>query len=309
MTDIFVAVPSYRDPSVVHSINRLRATASRSLVFGACIHDADPDLIQQLGAMPDVRMIVEPPEQARGVVEARRMCWSMWSGEPWGLSIDAHTWSEPGWDDDLIAQAEAVGPRGVLTTNPQSDGWEREDGSVDKHTLHRSQPQRPGGFVMPSRQDKAPQPGDWLPHGLTWRAFEEQGLPVQAFRASMSMVFGPGEFLLDTVGWPQWHGTLGGPEEPWFTIALWEAGYTLWHPEGRAIRTASPRATGGRCGRNQLWRDDPPARQTEYQSPVGTWRERREADWFTSPGRDSWWRHFVAAGHPAPVHWQQRSSA
>ena len=65
-SDLFVAVPSYRDPSVVRSIDTLRAKADCPVRFGVCLQDDDDATRQALLDMPDVDVVHLRAKEARG---------------------------------------------------------------------------------------------------------------------------------------------------------------------------------------------------------------------------------------------------
>ena len=290
MADIFVVVPAYRDPQIVDTITRLRETATASLRFGAIVNDDDERVRKALLAMPDVDLFWHSADAARGVAFARTIGWSMWSGEPWGLSVDAHNGAEPGWDESCLAQQQWAtkksGRPAVLSASSAAEDW---DGK-------REDRPRPGGFVFESG-------GDWGKRGVregyhtTWATFPELDRPRPARLLSMAFSFFPGP-LFD-LRWPSWTGYWS--EEPWFTLSAYEAGYSLWHPEGRLITTA--------CWYQQKehgahrYREDRPV-GVQWERRKQKWSNRAAEEYFASPRHDPYHAYAGAAdGYPRNKDW------
>ncbi len=270
MAMIFVAVPAYRDPRVIETVNSLLSMASgeHGLRFGICIHDNDLDTVNKLRQVPGCDVQHASYLEARGVVEARRVCWSMWQGEEWGLSIDAHTRATQDWDRKLIAQHEQTNdPYALLSTSPIH--------------VHDSDP-LPGGFAIDLNQYD-PSGGGWLPMALFWDDVNfVADRPIPARRLSMALAFSRGQLFQD-VQWPNWIDPHGNAEEPWWTVACWESGYSLWHPEGKTLLTARPMTTRD-SGRFRRIAD-----QVKVYAPP--WRREQDREFFTSYRRRDFYRY------------------
>ena len=262
---VFVAIPSYRDTAVVETINRLRDEADHDLRFGVCLQDDDEQIAEALRAMPDVDLIHLPPEAARGAAFARRICWSQYGGEDWALSVDAHVpWIIPHWDSKLIVQATNTGhPKPVLSCWP---AYQPEEG----HWLVQVT-----DLIRYSDPDS---PFSWLEARHLWRD-SPPDIPLPCRNLCAAMLFGPGSIMED-IRWPWWLDSGDGAEEPCLTIQAWEAGYSLWHPEGSTIGTL-PGTPHPEHGRQRRWADGNPPGWHEPSGPKG----QHCRDWFESPDR------------------------
>ena len=80
----------------------------------------------------------------------------------------------------------------------------------------------------------------------------------------MSLAFFPGGLF--QLRWPSWVEYWS--EEPWFTLAAYGAGFSLYHPEGRVVTTA--------CWYQQKHHG---AHRYRQDRPVGSAWERTKANW------------------------------
>jgi len=118
VADLFIQVVSYCDPRLPATIWNLRHNAARRVRFGVVVDDDDEERMRLVQSMPDVDAICGDPTRARGPVYARHLAQGLWEGEPWYVSVDAHTEAVDRWDERLIGEIERIGGRTVLTNIP-----------------------------------------------------------------------------------------------------------------------------------------------------------------------------------------------
>ena len=115
--DVFVQIVSYQDSKIVRTLESLSSAAALRVRFGVVIDDDDDDRVAQVEQYADVIRV--RPDPARGPVFARHLAQSMWEGEPWYVSIDAHMLASSGWDERLVASmATADNAKTVFTAIP-----------------------------------------------------------------------------------------------------------------------------------------------------------------------------------------------
>lgn len=115
---IFISIASYCDPILRFTVERALATARDpdALHFGVVDQSphGTPRLVVRGGSR--LTLVRIDPFDARGPCWARAIGMSLYDGEDWFLQIDSHMDFEPGWDEALIAHAQALlpGRRGVV---------------------------------------------------------------------------------------------------------------------------------------------------------------------------------------------------
>ena len=183
------------------------------------------------------------PRHARGCAWGRATCWRMWQGEPWGLSIDAHTVATPGWDERLIQQAERVGPQRGILTSP----WLTTRLPGGHHPpARRVSGNGPPGTRAP-RLD--PLPGGQLPLDQLPRERRARARVAHLGRTELLS-----QHLFDAIHWPAWVMS-SLVKEAWFTASAVDAGYTIWNPEGLSLLHAEVMRKGKPTGNSQYWTD------------------------------------------------------
>ncbi|MDE2927699.1 MAG: hypothetical protein OXT71_14990 [Acidobacteriota bacterium] len=258
------------------------------------LHDDNQDIVDELAAMHDVDLFHQHPEEARGVVAARRIGWSMWRGERWGLSVDAHTWACPGWDEKCIAQqqwgSKISEKPALLSSSPMIPPWEASPFPDRNGEI--------GGSVFEVFPEQEPCRYLRAPYITTWQRFPEEDRPVPARRLSMAFAFFPGS-VFERVPWPHW--VCYTTEEPWWTVAIYEAGYSIWHPQGDILRTAEPPTQTGN-GATRYWKDRPRLLRRDTSSD---WQAARAKRYFwRSPDRDAYHAYCgTAVGYPINKDW------
>src|SRR3954463_15302732 len=117
---IFVSIAAYCDPVLGFTLARARTAASRphELHFGILDQTLESLPASTLSLLAPSRLTYQriDPVFARGPCWARALTMALYDGEDWFLQLDSHMDFEPGWDDRLIAQAQALlpGRRGVV---------------------------------------------------------------------------------------------------------------------------------------------------------------------------------------------------
>ncbi|RYZ00662.1 MAG: hypothetical protein EOO24_16215 [Comamonadaceae bacterium] len=109
---IFVSIASYCDPLLPFTIARALDTAAAPdrLHFG--VVDQSPPgsaRLQRPGGGARLSELQVPARDARGPCWARAMAMTLYNGEAWFLQLDSHMDFDAGWDEQLIAQAQALG--------------------------------------------------------------------------------------------------------------------------------------------------------------------------------------------------------
>ena len=220
-----VCIPAYAEPAIEDTVRMIRDYADGPVRFAIVLHTDDDELCKRLSSAPDTELYTEPASCAQGVAAARSVLWQMacnTDGVQWGFSIDAHTTVRRGWDTQLIDQqqrATNVSGRPAILSAPCVDTFKH---NVDAIFL----PQRIGCRCPLLR-------GMYLPAGVT-------GLNtfIPSRKLSMQFAFFPYSLFKATSAWPSWLGYVS--EEPWFTVACFAAGYSLYHPYGDIAKSAMP---------------------------------------------------------------------
>ncbi|MEO8836251.1 MAG: GlcNAc-transferase family protein [Caldimonas sp.] len=121
---IFVNIPAYRDRETAPTVRDLflQATHPGRVFVGVCWqYDAreDPPHFESTERPAQVRSVDVRAELSEGACWARQQAFSLWRGEEYVLSIDAHSRFEPGWDELLLGMlSQCPSDRPLLTTYP-----------------------------------------------------------------------------------------------------------------------------------------------------------------------------------------------
>lgn len=113
---IVIEVPAYKDPETVPTILSAMAGAANPnrLRFSVCLQDDDEGKRAALSALPRVRVLYIPEDDAPGLCAARRECHLMYDGEDFVLHVDSHMRFAKYWDIVLIDQAARCGDRRAI---------------------------------------------------------------------------------------------------------------------------------------------------------------------------------------------------
>lgn len=188
---IFVSIASYCDPLLARTVQRAMATASApgALHFGVVDQSpaASPRLALPAGTDARLSQVRIEPLEARGPCWARAIAMGLYDGEDWFLQVDSHMDFAPGWDEALIAQAQALLPGRaglVLSSYPAAFTF---DGSQAVLT------ETPGVLVHVLKSGAAFGEGHPVLH------FEAVHVPSDAplagFHLGAGCVFAPGRFV------------------------------------------------------------------------------------------------------------------
>ena len=125
MKTIFVQIPSYRDPQLVHTLDSLFAEAHHPdrLRVRICWQRGQRDrLPRHYADTASVEIDAVDYRESRGANWARRRVQRHWRGEPYSLIIDSHLRFARHWDNRLITMLEscraAGAERPLLTAYP-----------------------------------------------------------------------------------------------------------------------------------------------------------------------------------------------
>jgi hypothetical protein len=253
---IFVNIASYCDPVLGFTIERALATARRPYELHFAIID------QQSGAPLAVprsnhEYLRIPHLAARGPCWARAIAMTFYRGEDWLLLIDSHTDFDEGWDERLIEQARALGPRAVLSTYPNAFTFEGGQpvkkpitSKVLACTLMRDCTFQAGHPVLKFQSHPV-----------------ETDEPVPAIHLGGCFLFAPGQVVLEVPYDPSlyFHG-----EEQSLFLRLYTRGWDVFHPPGVPIYHLYNTADAG-VARPMNW---DPAQDAARQVK---WHERERA--------------------------------
>lgn len=218
---LFISIASYCDPILPFTLERAVATAAapEGLHFGVVDQSpagsprhAAPGLARLTQVQVDVR-------DARGPCWARAVAMSLYDGEDWFLQLDSHMDFDPGWDEQLVAQAQALGgPRRDLVLTSYPNAFIFEEGRVVRRPTTSgvlAQVLKPGATFAPEHPV------------LPFEAHPvETTRPIPAFHCGAGCLFAPGRitqaFPYDP--WLYFHG-----EEQALTLRLYTHGWDLFH--------------------------------------------------------------------------------
>ena len=227
---VFVSIAAYCDPVLGFTLARARAAASRprELHFGVIDQTPSPPAASSFSVLAPARVSYQrlDPVFARGPCWARAMGMALYDGEDWFLQIDSHMDFEPGWDERLIAQAQALasGRRGVvLSAYPNAFVFE------DGRPLPRPAPGKVLAHVVKPGAVFAP---DHPVLGFEARPVESDE-PVPGFHLGAGCLFAPGRFALEFPYDPAlyFHG-----EEQALAARLYTHGWDIFHVPDLPIR-------------------------------------------------------------------------
>jgi hypothetical protein len=189
---LFVSLASYCDPLLHFTLARALQTASDPAGLHFAVVDQSPASarrpLPQETAPARLSYVRIDPIDARGPCWARALAMSFHEGEDWFLQIDSHMDFDAGWDQRLIAQAQALlpGRKGVVLSaypNPfvlQADRIVRQvcTNGVLAHVV------KPGALF---EADHPVLPFEAHP--------VESAQPLPGFHLGAGCLFAPGEFV------------------------------------------------------------------------------------------------------------------
>jgi len=217
---IFIQIAAYRDPQLIPTIKDCIANAKNpeNLVFCIAWQHSPDENIDELKAMPNVKIIDIPHEQSKGACWARNLIQQKYDGEKYTLQLDSHHRFVKHWDELVIGmynQLKAKGHEKPLLTSyiPSFDPDNDPNGRVN--TPWRMDFDRfiPEGAVF------------FLPASIPdWEKLTE---PVASRFYSAHFCFTSGQFCKEVPHDPQYyfHG-----EEISIAVRAFTWGYDLFHP-------------------------------------------------------------------------------
>jgi hypothetical protein len=223
---LFVSIAAYCDPVLGFTLARARAAAARpeALHFGVVDQAPEPLAASTMALLGPARLTYQriDPVYARGPCWARALAMALYDGEDWFLQIDSHMEFEPGWDERLIAQAQALlpGRRGVvISAYPNAFVFEQgrpvprpATGKVLAHVV------KPGTAFDPQHPV------------LSFEAHPvDSDRPLPGFHLGAGCLFAPGRFALEFPYDPSlyFHG-----EEQAIAARLFTHGWDIVHMPG-----------------------------------------------------------------------------
>lgn len=242
---IFVSIASYCDPVLPFTLERAVAAAAapERLHFGVVDQSPPGGPAPAVASGARLSLVRIDARDARGPCWARAIAMSLHDGEDWFLQLDAHMDFDEGWDERLVAQAQALGAparRLVVSTYPDAFAF------VDGRPVRR--PTTRGALVQ------VPKPGAGFAATHPVLPFEARPVdtdaPVPAFHVGAGCLFAPGT-ITQAVPYDPWlyfHG-----EEQALALRLYTRGWDLFHMPGLPVHHLYNDAASGAPPRPLHW--------------------------------------------------------
>ena len=226
---LFVSIAAYCDPVLGFTLARACAAAAHPEALHLAVVDQSPEPLpaSTLALLAPARLTYQriDPVYARGPCWARALAMALYEGEDWFLQLDSHMEFEPGWDERLVGQAQALlpGRRGVvISAYPNAFVFEQgrpvvrpATGKVLAHVV------KPGTGFDPQHPV------------LSFEAHPvDSDRPVPGFHLGAGCLFAPGRFALEFPYDPAlyFHG-----EEQAIAARLFTHGWDIVHMPGLPI--------------------------------------------------------------------------
>lgn len=119
--NIFIQLPSYRDPELINTIDDAidKAFSPNNLIFGICWQHGDDENLDKYKNDPRFKIIDVPYHQSKGVGWARYEIQKLYTNEKYTLQLDSHHRFVKDWDIILIVMLEKLKltyPKPIITT-------------------------------------------------------------------------------------------------------------------------------------------------------------------------------------------------
>lgn len=110
MDNIFVMIPSYRDPGIVDTLRSIWNNCSNQslLKFVVAMQYEDASPLIDFIPKDQITIIDIHPQKRPGVVKLRHIMQKFYNKEKWLLSVDSHTIMSKFWDRSLIKEYEQI---------------------------------------------------------------------------------------------------------------------------------------------------------------------------------------------------------
>ncbi len=223
---IFVALASYCETDLALTIADAlaRADLPERLRFGV-LHQFDEagrpeireDALDHLDDDDRFQIATRDHREGRGGCWARHHVQGFYRGEEWTIQVDAHTRFAGGWDNELIAMAEAL-PSDLPLITGSPPPYFRSDG-VDQLDRTARHPVPTVRVTHWSEEGWIAHPTEVVDHGVE--------APVRTRVLSGAFVFAPGRWNEDVRQDP---GHLFAGEEFALTLRSFTHGYDLFEP-------------------------------------------------------------------------------
>lgn len=244
---LFVSLVSYCDPMLLFTLARALATADRPERLHFAVVDQSPagDPRPWPPALAPARLsyLRIDPLHARGPCWARAVAMTFYDGEDWFFQIDSHMDFDPGWDRQLIAQAEALlpGRKGVVLSAYPNPFVLQDQQIVRKVCTDQvlAHVVKPGAVFEP---DHPVLPFEAHP--------VDASVPVPGFHLGAGCLFAPGRLVLQLPYDPgfYFHG-----EEQALALRLFTHGWDIFHVPGLPVYHLYNNAESGAPRRPLHW--------------------------------------------------------
>lgn len=223
---IFLSIAAYCDPVLGFTLVRAKQQARHPerLHFGVIDQSPQPLELPTAQQLAPARLTYQriDPVFSRGPCWARALAMALYDGEDWFLQVDSHMDFEPGWDQRLIAQCQALQPgRKGAVVSAYPNAFVFEEGrpvprpTTDKVLAH---------VVKPGVAFEAGHPV------LGFEAHPvDSDAPIPGFHLGAGCLFAPGRFVhaFPYDPWFYFHG-----EEQALAARLYTHGWDIFHMAG-----------------------------------------------------------------------------